>query len=140
MHNFTAPQHGKFSHDAEGNQGKTALRNGLHKIRWEAREKKSHSETIREYLDTVWANKKSEISRKTFEIRDGSVEHKKSSFKSLPKFKQFFSFRTDPTNKNVAYYRELSCSCDHCITCDFDNCERVESCGVERMEISAGWK
>ncbi len=102
----------------------------LHKIRWEAREKKSHSEIIRQTLDMVWREKKTEISRKTFEIRDGDVEHKKSTFRSLPKFKQFFCFRTDPTNKDIAYYRELSCCCDHCLTCDFDNCERVESCGA----------
>ena len=130
IHNFTEPNQGKFTHDANGSVTKRAVRDAI------------QSGALQLALttdETTFSNKIATFLNEHFKESNECQHKMKRTITSLtfldyvkPVFeyhpikgiKSFYSFRTDKYNNGIIYHRRNVCYCDNCILCTPDGFSR----------------
>lgn len=132
--NFTAPQHGKWLHDAEGSVIKRVYIDGIMADILTFESGIPFETSIVNYLKSYFAKNTATVKRNFYEIHVGDVEHKNNTCQTLPGITKLFSFRTTLDNStnnryNTLYGRPFSCTCSHCMSSQWDQCVNINNCG-----------
>ena len=105
------PNHGKFTHDANGSITKRMVRDGINSKKFEfvRNQNVSNSEQVANFLNKHFAEKNKQpivIIREFTSIDLSNFVPKKKQHKTLTKIKSYYSFRTnhlEQNAKNVIY-------------------------------------
>ena len=134
--NFTAPQHGKWLHDAEGSVikriYKSCVLNKL--IKFDA--SVPFETTIVNYLKTYFTNEKeSKIKRNFYEINNGQIVQTANDCKTLDGIAALFCFKTVLNEIDTIYCRTLTCTCVECTNDNWQRCTNIDICGPWNKRI-----
>lgn len=128
--NFTAPQHGKWLHDAEGSVIKRVYIDGILNEALQFTNSIPFETTIVNYLRSIFNNSKTKIDRAFYEIHNGDIAHRKNNCNTLQGIKSMFCFRTAINDiDNSIYCRPMTCMCSNCANQQWNDCTNVNTCG-----------
>ena len=144
IHNFTEPNHGKFTHDANGSVTKRAVNDGIRSGALDLTlkpDESTYASKIATFLNERFkeSNKNETKMKRTITCLDFK-NFSKPPFEHhrLQGIKSYYSFRTDPLNNKIVYYRRNTCYCRHCISCTTDGfarCINVASRGKWKIHV-----
>ena len=134
--NFTAPYHGKWTHDAEGAVVKRKYLNGIAQgaIDWTEFRSQSPadflSQAIVQYLNEEFTkeNNTKSIFRFAHLLPSADIRLALSAVKTIPDFKKHYQYKI--ISRQELYYRHLSCHCSHCLNAEGNECINKDFVGT----------